>query len=62
MATDFESCLYTAMILTDLQKLSDTENYATTTFQERKREFMEFSEERNSLKKQQYSLNCEVWN
>ena len=53
MATDFESCLYTAMILTDLQKLSDTENYATTTFQERKT---------NSLKKQQYSLNCEVWN
>ena len=45
MATDFESCLYTAMILTDLEKLSDTENYATTTFQETKMEFMEFSEE-----------------
>ena len=45
MATDFESCLYTAMILTDLQKPSDTENYATTIFQERKMEFMGFSEE-----------------
>ena len=56
IAKDFESCFYTAMILTDSQKAFDTVNHTTTTFQQRKWNLWD------SLKKQQNGLNFEVQN